>query len=355
MPTVKVQNIFKEYAGRQVLKDVSFSVKNGEIFIIVGPNGAGKTTLLRIIDLLEEPTCGKIFFDSKPVDYSAKDKVALRRKIGMVFQQTVVFNMSVFDNVAYPLKIRGGDKRSIEQKVKATLELMRLSDFKHKNALSLSGGEAQRVAIAQALVTEPELLLLDEPTANLDPRNVSIVEEAISYVNKERGTTVIMTTHNILQAENLAHRIAFLNEGKIGAIGTFQEFLSKPLKPVESLIRLENVFHGFSKITAEGTSIIDIGNGMQIEAAFSKAGDLTLHVPPEDIILSTHLFTSSARNTFEGRVVQISDIGNLVKLKVKVADKTFTVQITKRSFNEMLLNIGSNVVIAFKASSVRAT
>jgi len=353
LPTVEVQNLFKEYSGKQVLKDINFSVKSGELFVLVGPNGAGKTTLLRILDLLEEPTSGKVLLNGQPVDYSSKNRAVIRRKIGMVFQQTVLFNMSVFDNVAYPLKVRGESERNIAQRVKEALELVRLDGFERANALALSGGEAQRVAIAQALVIEPELLLLDEPTANLDPRNVAIVEEALSYVNREERTTIIMTTHNMFQAENLAQKVAVLNEGKIEAIGTFQEVFEKS-KPVKSFTRLENVFRGVSKITAEGTSIVDIGGGLQIEAAFKKDGKVTLHVPPEDIILSKRPLISSARNTFEGKIVQISDMGHLVKLKVNIqANKNFTAQITKRSFNEMQLNIGARVYIVFKASSVQ--
>jgi len=196
LPTVEVRNLYKEYSGRDILKDVDFSVKNGELFILVGPNGAGKTTLLRIVDLLEEPTSGMVLFDGQIVDYSSKkDMVALRRKMGMVFQRAILFNMSVFDNVAYPLKVRGEGERNINQKVKEVLELVQLNGFERKNALALSGGEGQRVAIAQALVTEPDLLLLDEPTANLDPKNVSIVEDTISHVNRERQTTIIMTTY----------------------------------------------------------------------------------------------------------------------------------------------------------------
>jgi len=357
LPTVEVQNLFKEYSGRQVLKDVNFTVNDGEIFVLIGPNGAGKSTLLRILDLLEEPTSGRVFFDGQLVDYSSRasrDKVALRRRIGMVFQRTVLFNMSVFDNVAYPLKVRGENEHTIRRKVKWVLELMRLNGFEHKNALALSGGEAQRVSIAQALVTEPELLLLDEPTANLDPKNVSIIEETLSHVNSEKKTTIIMTTHNMLQAENLAHRVAVINEGRIEAIGTFQEVFGKPMESVRSFARLDNVFYGFSRVTAEGTSIIDIDEGLQIEATFKKIGNIVVHVPPEDIIISTQPLFSSARNIFEGRIVQISDLGHIVKLKVKVgAVKTFTVQITKKSFREMQLTLDSKVFIAFKASSVQ--
>jgi tungstate transport system ATP-binding protein len=353
VPIIEVQNLFKEYSGRQVLKDISFKVQNGEIFVLVGPNGSGKTTLLRILDLLEEPTSGKVMFNGEPVDYSAKDKTAVRRRIGMVFQQTVLFNMSVFDNVAYPLKIKGEyNKAHVERNVKALLELVQLHGFEHKNALTLSGGEAQRVALAQALVTEPELLLLDEPTANLDPRNVSIVEEVLSRVNRENKTTIIMTTHNMFQAENLAHRIAVLNEGKIDLIGTFQEIFGKPSGFLMDFARLENVFSGTSRISAEDTSVIDVGDGVQIVATFRKAGNVTFHVPPEDIILSTQPLFSSARNTFEGRIVQISNLGSVVKLKVR-AGKDFVVQITKKSFNDMKISLDSRVFLAFKASSVK--
>jgi len=355
LSTVEVCGLFKEYSGRQVLRGIDFSVGSGEFFVLVGPNGAGKTTLLRILDMLEEPTRGEVFFNGQRVDYSLKNRVVIRRRIGMVFQQTLLFNMSVFDNVAYPLRVRGESESNIARRVKEVLESIRLSGFERKNALALSGGEAQRVAIAQALVTEPELLLLDEPTANLDPRSTSIIEETLSYVNRKRKTTIIMTTHNVFQAEKLAQRLAVLNEGRIEAMGTFQEVFGNQ-SAVKSFSRLDNVFHGVSRITPEGTSLIDVGGGLLIEAAFKKAGDVMLHVPPEDIIVSTHPLISSARNTFEGRVMQVSDMGHVVKLRVDVgAGKSFIVQITKRSFNEMRLNIGSRVYIAFKASSVQTT
>lgn len=352
MPLIEAQSLYKEYSGKHVLKDISFRVRNGEIFIIVGPNGAGKTTFLRMLDLLEEPTSGRILFDGTPINYSANNKAALRRRMGMVFQQTALFNMSVFDNVAYGLRVKGENKKSLEQRVRTALELVQLRGFEHKNALTLSGGEAQRVALAQAVVTEPELLLLDEPTANLDPRNVSIVEEVLSRVNREKKTTMIMATHNMFQAENLAHRVAVLNDAKIERIGTFQEIFEKPSRFLVGFARLENVFSGVSSVTVEGTSIIDVGEGLQIEAAFKKIGDVTFYVSPEDILLSTNQLISSARNTFEGRIVQISDLGPVVKLKAR-AGKDFIVQITKRSLNEMQLNVDSRVFLAFKASSVQ--
>jgi len=353
MPFIETQSLYKEYSGRQVLKDINFKVQSGEIFVLVGPNGAGKTTLLRILDLLEEPSSGTVLFDGTQMNYnSAKHRLALRRRIGIVFQQTVLFNMSVFENVAYGLKVKGESDKSIKQRVKEALELVQLHGFEQKNALALSGGEAQRVALAQALVIEPELLLLDEPTANLDPRNVSIVEEALSRVNREKKTTMIMATHNMLQAENLAQRVAAFNEGRIERIGTFHEIFEAPSKFVVDFARLENVFSGVSRVTGEGTSIVDVGDGVQIETALEKTGNTTVFVRPEDIILSLNPIVSSARNSFEGRIVEVSDLRAIVRLRVK-AGRDFTVQITKRSFNDMQLNIDSKVFLAFKASSVQ--
>jgi len=353
MPLIEIQNLCKEYSGKQVLKDINLSVQNGEICVLVGPNGAGKTTLLRILDLLEEPTTGKVLLDGKEVDYSAKDKVAMRRRIGMVFQQTVLFNMSVFDNVAYGLTVRGGDKRIAEQKVRTALELVQLRNFEEKNALALSGGEAQRVALAQALVVEPDLLLLDEPTANLDPRNVSIVEEALSQVNRENKTTMIMATHNMFQAQTLAHRAALLLDGKIEKTGTVREIFEVPSKHLASFARLENVFSGVSSVVEEGTSLVDFGGGLRVEAAFTRSGEVMVYVSPEDIILSTHPIVSSARNNFKGRVIEVVDLGSTVRLKVN-AGRMFVVQITKRSFKEMQLNVDSEAFLTFKASSVQA-
>jgi len=349
---VEARNLCKEYSGKKVLADVSFGVHSGEIFGLIGPNGAGKTTLLRILDLLEEPSSGSVLFQGVEINYSEKSRQALRRRIGMVFQKTVLFNTSVFNNVAYGLRVRGESGKIIDTKVKEALKIVQLEGFERKNALKLSGGEAQRVALAQALITEPELLLLDEPTANLDPRNVSIVEEVLSWMNRERKTTIIMATHNMFQAETLANQAALLSEGGIEKIGKIQDIFTSPSKALTKFARLENVFSGVSKVSREGTSMIDIGEGVEIEAALQKLGNVSVCVRPEDIIVSVHPIISSARNMFEGRITEISDLGSIVRLRVK-AGKDFIVQITKRSFSEMRLNLDSKVFLAFKASAVQ--
>ncbi len=209
------------------------------------------------------------------------------------------------------------------------------------------------MALAQALIIEPELLLLDEPTANLDPKNVSIIEEALSWINKQQKTTLIMTTHNMAQAQNLANKVALLFNGKIEKIGPAKEIFLAQSKYLADFARIENIFTGISKVNRDGISVVEIGNEVQIEAAFQRSGKLTVYVRPEDIILSRNPVMSSARNVFRGRIVEMVDLGPVMRLKVD-AGKEFVVQVTRRSFNEMKLNIGSEVFLVFKASAVQA-
>jgi len=238
---LKIEHLYKKYSNKYVLEDINLEVQKGELFTIIGPNGAGKTTLLRLIDLLDSPTSGRIIFDGiDTTKCSEAEKIHLRRRMSFVFQKPVLFNTTVFENVAYGLKIRGVDKSTIKKKVMEILELVGLDGLWNKQAIKLSGGEAQRVALARALVVEPKVLLLDEPTANLDPRNTSIIEKIILNVNKKRKTTIVMATHNMFQAKRIAHRIAFLFYGKIIEIGKPEQIFTKPKDPrTEAFIKGE--------------------------------------------------------------------------------------------------------------------
>lgn len=350
-PLVETHNLSKSYNGTEALKNVNVKVSKGEVLAVVGPSGSGKTTLLRLMNLLEVPTSGQILFDGRDTACSDADRLTLRRRMGMVFQQAVLFNETVHENVAYPLKIRGYPKEKNDLKVKDALKLVGLSRFEKKRATGLSGGEAQRVALAQAMISEPELLLLDEPTVNLDPRNVSIIESVITKINRERGTTIIIATHNMLQAEQLATKVAVLREGELAAIGDAKEIFRKPSDFLASFGRVLNVFTGQSQLTEGGTATIDIGGGLKIEALTTKTGSITVFIRPEEIIISKSPIVSSARNMLKGKVEEILDLDQLVQLKVDAA-RQFTVNITKRSFEEMKINLGSDIYLSFKASSV---
>ncbi|MCP8310980.1 MAG: ABC transporter ATP-binding protein, partial [Candidatus Methylarchaceae archaeon HK02M1] len=218
---IELKGINKRYGEVAALNNASLKVMNGEILTIIGPSGSGKTTLLRIMAGIDRPTSGEFYFDGVKVDGGNMGEVRLRGT--MVFQRTALFNATVYKNLVYGLKLRGYPKNDIKEKVQDALRLVRLEGYENRPAKKLSGGEQQRVSLARALVLETELLLLDEPTANLDPKNVSIIEETIAQVNKERQTTIVMATHNIFQAETLANRLAILHEGKIVEVGTAKE------------------------------------------------------------------------------------------------------------------------------------
>jgi len=270
----------------------------------------------------------------------------------MVFQKTLLFNTNVFNNVAYGLNARKMPKTEIAELVKKALKLVKLEGFEKRSAKKLSGGEQQRVAIARALVLKTKLLLLDEPTANLDPKNAAIIEDVIAAVNREMKTTIVLATHNMFQAKALPNRIALISDGQITEVGEPAEIFSKLSRNLTSFAVVGNTFTGNSVLTSEGTAMVDVGNGVRVEVTAQKSGEVSVFIHPQDIILSKTALESSARNVFRGTISEISDLGSLVKLKVDVG-KPFSVQITKRSFVEMRLNLNAEVFIAFKASSVQ--
>jgi molybdopterin-binding protein len=346
----ELKNVTKAFDGKIVLDDINLKISQGEVLALLGPNGSGKTTLLKILAFIEKPTKGDVYFNGEKVVNKNLEQVRLGSS--MVFQKTTLFSTTVYNNVAYGLRIRRTHKNEIEEEVNNALKLVRLKGFEKKQAKKLSGGEQQRVALARALVLDTKLLLLDEPTANLDPKNASIVEEAIAAANRELKTTIVIATHNMFQARNLPNRIAMMNNGRIGEAGTPAEIFGKLSKTLASFAAVENTFRGTAMMTREGTTSIDIGNGVQLTATASDTGEVSIFVSPEDIILSKNRLESSARNVFKGNIIEIQDLGSVVRLKIDVG-KPFIVQITKNSFREMRITLNSEVCLAFKASSVQ--
>jgi tungstate transport system ATP-binding protein len=348
--TAELKDVTKAYGNKIVVDAVNLQINEGEILALLGPNGSGKSTILKMLAFIENATGGEVRFQGKKINYKKTEKIRLQSTL--VFQKTTLFSTSVFNNIVYGLKIRKVPKEKQEKEVKRALELVKLQGFEKRNAKELSGGEQQRVAIARALVLKTKLLLLDEPTANLDPKNASILEEVIDTVNRENKTTIVMATHNMFQAKKLPHRIALMDEGKITEVGTPTEIFGKLSKNLASFAALDNTYTGTAKPTALGTSIVTLGNGVKIEITTQKKGSTAVFINPQDIIVSKTAVDSSARNVFKGRIIEITDLNSLVKLKVDVG-KTFTAQITKRSFNELDLCLNAQVFITFKASNVQ--
>jgi tungstate transport system ATP-binding protein len=208
-------NIWKSYNGNQVLKNCSFSFDNNVIYVLTGPNGCGKSTFLRICSLIELPDSGEISysFDGKKIQ---KD-LELKRRITLLLPKIGVFNTTVFKNVAYGLTIRGVKRAELEEEINKVLEFVQLSHKKNQNALTLSSGETQRLGIARALVIDPEILFLDEPTASIDQKNTEIIEDIILKMKNHDKAIIVMTTHDMQQARRLADCIMVMNDGMISS------------------------------------------------------------------------------------------------------------------------------------------
>ncbi|MCK8817357.1 phosphate ABC transporter ATP-binding protein [Natroniella sulfidigena] len=198
----------------------------GEVFCLVGPSGAGKSTLLRLLNFLEAPDHGEIEFLDKVYNQSKQPSLDIKRKVTTVFQRPALMSSSVVENIAYPLKIRGKDVNY--EQIDQLLVKLGLEELKKQRADKLSGGEAQRVSLARALIFKPEVLLLDEPTSNLDPANIKIIEDIITDYIKNNKTTIVMVTHNLFQAKRLADRVGLLHDGDFIEVKEKEEFFNNP-------------------------------------------------------------------------------------------------------------------------------
>jgi tungstate transport system ATP-binding protein len=212
----------KDYHNVKALKSVSLEMEGGKIIVLLGVNGAGKTTLMRIMAGLENPDSGKILFNNQHMDAKA-----LRQISTLVFQKTAMFTMNVYNNLAFGLKIRKMPKDEIPQKVCEALEAVRLSGVEKRRAKKLSGGEQQRIALARAFLLDSHILLLDEPTANLDPNSAIIIEKAI-ISKKSSQRIIVMATHNLNQARRMADEIVHIHGGEVVEVAKSEDFFENP-------------------------------------------------------------------------------------------------------------------------------
>jgi tungstate transport system ATP-binding protein len=208
-----IADISKAYGGRAVLRDCFYEFKGQGVYALMGPNGCGKSTLLRICALLENPDNGTVIYSDG--DAPLQQDIALKRRVTLVLPKTGVFNTTVFKNAAYGLRIRGMSHGEIEKKVDEILRFVGLEKNKNQHALTLSSGETQRLGIARALVLEPEMLFLDEPTASVDQENTEIIESIIKTMKRDTRTKVVMSTHDKDQADRLADVLLAIKDGTL--------------------------------------------------------------------------------------------------------------------------------------------
>ena len=367
-PIIETKGLGQAYEKHQVLKDINLKIERGDFLALIGPSGAGKSTLIRLLDLIEIPSSGRIYFDGIDVTRSSKIRLNARRRMAFVSgktrfkarrrmafvqQKPTVFNMSVFSNVARGLKFRHEKKLAVRNKVEHVLDMVGMSDYKNRNARTLSGGEMQRVAIARALVTEPEVLFLDEPTANLDPASVAKIEAILASIISERKSALLMTTHDMAQGQRLAGKIGVLINGEILQVGTPKEiFFSPASMQVAEFVGIENILPGTVAGKENELAIIKV-NGVEIQAITDLAQGENVHVMirPEDITFTKARDSSSARNVFEGSINKIIPLGPLTRVEIDCGIPLLGV-ITTRSASELELTTGSKLFASFKATSI---
>ncbi|MCM3291933.1 methionine ABC transporter ATP-binding protein [Paenibacillus sp. MER 180] len=244
---MRLEHISKQYGangkvqGLLALDDVSLSVESGEIYGIIGHSGAGKSTLLRSINLLERPTAGVVEVDG--VNLTKLSKSALqqqRRKIGMIFQHfNLLSSATVYDNIAFPMRLAGTSKDKVEKKVNELIRLVGLEEHKHKYPAQLSGGQKQRVGIARALANDPKVLLCDEATSALDPQTTNAILELLLDINRKFGITIVLITHEMHVIQAICDKVAVIHGGKIAEAGKVVDVFLKPQHPVTREFILE--------------------------------------------------------------------------------------------------------------------
>jgi len=351
---LEARNIEVERGGTILLNIPSLSIEKGEILALIGPNGAGKTTLLQTLSYLLKPFQGEILFKGKKVETN-HSVLEYRRKLAMVFQEPLLFDTTVFNNVASGLKIRGMGKGEIQKKVMENLERFGISHLSQRSAKTLSGGEAQRTSLARAFDIQPEILLLDEPFASLDPPTRESLIEDLEHILYQTKTTTIFATHDRLEALGLSDRIAVMHGGRILQIGTPDEVMNHPVDEfVASFVGVDTILTG-KVIKKNGGTFVASISGKEIEAVGEvHIGEtVVLCIRPENVTLSTQprLEATSARNVFTGRIIKIAPLGPYQKVQLGCGFP-LVAYVTNHSLEELSLTEGKEVRASFKATAI---
>jgi tungstate transport system ATP-binding protein len=242
---VELEGVGQNYGTTAALAGLNVSLSPGMIYGILGPNGSGKSTLLRLIALLEKPTLGTMVIAGiNPWAVDSGERLGLAREMTMMAQKPVLLSATVEDNIAYGLKLRKIPAEQVRDRVREAADLLEVSHLLRRFAPRLSGGEAQRVAAARALVIKPRLLLLDEPTASLDPAQVRVLENAVRTINRRDQTTVVMVTHNIGQAQRLAQEVLFFHQGHLVEKTQAERFFAQPQQALSQEFLQSEGFRG---------------------------------------------------------------------------------------------------------------
>ncbi|WP_316569079.1 ABC transporter ATP-binding protein [Neobacillus sp. YIM B06451] len=329
MASIKIENVQKTFGKVVAVDHLNLEIKDGEFFTFLGPSGCGKTTTLRMIAGFYYPTKGVVRFGDKDMTRVPPEK----RNTGMVFQNYALFpHMTVFENVAYGLRVRKVGSASLKTRVQDVLRKVRLDQYSDRQVSQLSGGQQQRVALARALVIEPEILLLDEPLSNLDAKLRDEMRSEILRLQKEYKITTIYVTHDQAEALSMSDRIAVFNFGVCHQVGTPSEIYNEPvndfvagfigeinLLPVE-IDKIESDQVTVSALTGVDTKKLVVHNH-PFNFNPENKGALALSIRPESIKL--HSEAAGRQNEFRGKVENVEFFGSLVNVTVTIGGALF--------------------------------
>ena len=317
---IELKNVTKSFGDNVILKDFDFKVKKDEFLTILGPSGCGKTTILRLIGGFEEPDEGKILFNGEDIT----NKEPYERKINTVFQKYALFpHMNVYDNIAFGLNIKKMDKNLIKEKVKEVLKLVNLSGFENREIESLSGGQQQRIAIARALVNEPEVLLLDEPLGALDLKLRQAMQIELKRIQKSVGITFIYVTHDQEEALSMSDTVVVLNDGEIQQMDSPLNIYNEPKNAfVADFIGESNIIE--AKMLEDYKVRFLEYDFPCVDSGFNKMENVEVVVRPEDVLLVDENYQ------IEGTVTSLVFKGVHYEMTVDVDGYSMLVQSTEK-------------------------
>jgi tungstate transport system ATP-binding protein len=354
---MKIENIVLQRGGATVLDIPEFHVREGRIQALIGPNGAGKSTLLLILAGLLKAQQGTVCFQRKPVEGRA-DLYNLRHNVSVVFQEPLLLNSSVFENVALGLKFRKINSEERKTRVEKAMEYFGISELKKRSAKTLSGGEAKRVSLARAFAIKPQIILLDEAFNSLDPPSRETLIDDLKNTLNETKITAVLALHDREETLRLAQDVSVMNSGKIVQSGTTSEIFNRPDSEfVANFVGTESILEGTVKSNDAGHVLVDV-SGRTIEAVgdFSAGQKVFCCLRPENVTVATPMQgqtqgQTSVRNIFEAKVTKVVRQGFFYKVMLDCGFP-LTAYITMPSFEDLKIADGAAVIASFKATAV---
>ena len=331
--------------GKFNLRDINLHITENDFFMLMGPSGAGKTILLEAIAGLVPIKNGRIRVAGRDITRLPPEK----RGISIVYQDYALFpHLTVANNIRYGLRFQKIEKSEGDQRLVKLLDLLNLQHLANRSPETLSGGEQQRVAMARALIVNPQVLLLDEPLSALDPRLREEFRLVLKQLQQQTSATILMVTHDFAEALALGHRGAIINGGEIEQSGSMEELFQRPQSTmVADFVGMKNLFA--VTILEEKARI----ENLQVQLGHSyENGQKFIAIRPEDIVLSTKQLQSSMRNCFQGRINQIISQGFYYEVHVTVDGINFCALVTKGALLEMELQEGKEIYLFFKSTAI---